>query len=138
MLLTWTEDPGDPLREVAADARRVLESATDAAGRPLEVVLVPAPSHLEMTAEEAAGIDRSLGTKPRGAGDPLAASYVNFYVADGAVVFPLLDPRHDDEVAELLAAEFPGRRVLGVPVREVLLGGGGIHCITQQVPAVAG
>ena len=53
------------------------------------------------------------------------------------VVFPLIDPRHDDEVRELLAGELPGRRAVGVPAREILLGGGGIHCITQQVPAIA-
>jgi agmatine deiminase len=52
------------------------------------------------------------------------------------VVHPRLDDRHDDEAAELLAAEFPDRQVVGVPGREILLGGGNIHCITQQVPAV--
>lgn len=136
VLLSWSEHPGEPLSEVAAEARRVLESAVDARGRSLEVVPVPAPTLAAMTPEEAAGIDRSLGAKPRSGGDPLAASYVNFYLANTAAVFPLIDPASDDLVAELLARELPGRRPVGVAAREILLGGGGIHCITQQVPAV--
>jgi agmatine deiminase len=64
----------------------------------------------------------------------MAASYVNFYPANGRVVFPLLDERTDDAAAEALRGCFPGREVLGVPAREILLGGGNIHCITQQVP----
>ena len=47
----------------------------------------------------------------------------------------LLDPAHDEEAGEILAATFPGREVVGVLSREILLGGGNIHCMTQQVPA---
>ena len=54
-----------------------------------------------------------------------------------AFVFPLLDSRHDDEAAEVLRACFPDREVVGLPAREILLGGGNIHCITQQVPALS-
>jgi agmatine deiminase len=134
VLLTWTHDKADPLWEVAHEARRTLESTQDAQGRSLEVVPVPAPSILPMTSEEAAGIDRSLNAKPRLGGEMLAASYINFYTGNSVVVFPLIDPRFDDAVADLLARQLPGRRVVGVAAREILLGGGGIHCITQQVP----
>ena len=136
VVLTWSDDPADPLRDVSHEARRVLEAAVDARGRPLEVVLLPAPSLSPMTAEEAAGVDRSLTARARTAGDPVATSYVNFFIGTSTVVFPLVDPRHDDEVADILALQLPGRRVEGVPAREILLGGGGIHCITQQVPAL--
>jgi agmatine deiminase len=50
---------------------------------------------------------------------------------------PLLDPRTDRAAMSRLKRVFPQRRVVGVPAREVLLGGGNIHCITQQVPAAA-
>ena len=75
------------------------------------------------------------GTKPRTAGERLAGSYVNFYIANGGIVMPLLDPRTDRAALARLKRVFPERRVVGVPAREVLLGGGNIHCITQQVPA---
>jgi len=52
------------------------------------------------------------------------------------VVYPLLDERHDEEAAGILSGCFGDREVVGVPAREILLGGGNIHCITQQVPAV--
>jgi agmatine deiminase len=79
-------------------------------------------------------VDAIEGTQPRRAGDRLAGSYVNFYLANERVVMPLLDERHDDEAARILAETFPEREVVGVPAREILLGGGNVHCITQQVP----
>ena len=96
---------------------------------------VPAPGPLTITAEEAAGVEPVAGTQPRRAGDRMAASYVNFYLANSRVVYPLLDPAHDAKAGAILAATFPDREVVGVPAREILLGGGNIHCITQQVPA---
>ena len=87
------------------------------------------------TAREAAGIDRREGSHPRRAGDRLPASYVNFYVGNRVVVMPLYDRRRDRAAARTLARLFPTRRIMGVETREILLGGGNIHCITQQVPA---
>lgn len=135
VLLTWTEDESDPQHEISLDARRRLEAAVDARGRSLEVVLLPSPGPLTTSAEEAAGVEPMPGTQPRRAGDRLAASYVNSYLANGRVVMPLLDARYDGEAARILAETFPEREVVGVPAREILLGGGNIHCITQQVPA---
>jgi agmatine deiminase len=134
VLLTHTDDRDDQLYEVCADARRRLESATDARGRSLEVISIHAPAAIAIEAEEAAGISVVAGTHPRRAGDRMAASYVNFYPANDRVVFPLLDPERDDQAAAVLRKCFPGRDVLGVGGREILLGGGNIHCITQQVP----
>lgn len=135
--LTWTDDRDDPQYERSLDARRRLEAVTDARGRSLEVHLVHQPGPIFMTAAEAAGLRIVAGSKPRRAGDRLPASYVNCFVANTRVVVPLLDERHDDHALEVLAGLFPGREVVGVGAREILLGGGNIHCITQQVPAPA-
>lgn len=134
VLLTWTDDEDDPQQAISRDARVRLEAATDARGRPFEVVLLPSPGPLQLSAEEAGGVDAGEGTQPRRAGDRLAASYVNFYLGNSRIVYPLLDPRHDEEAAAILRRVFPEREVVGVPAREILLGGGNIHCITQQVP----
>jgi agmatine deiminase len=136
VLLTWTEAPDDPQSAISREARAVLESATDARGRRLDVGLLPAPGPLSMRGEEAAGVDRSEYARPRSAGDVMAGSYVNFLITNSSVVHPRLDERCDDQASELLAVEFPDRRIEGVPGREILLGGGNVHCITQQVPAV--
>ena len=135
VLLTWPSEDSDPQREVAADALARLEAATDARGRRLEVVRIPSPGALFVSADEAAGVESVPGTQPRLAGTRLAASYVNFYLANTRVVFPLLDRRTDGAAAAVLRECFPGREVIGVKAREILLGGGCIHCITQQVPA---
>ncbi|HLH14921.1 MAG TPA: agmatine deiminase [Solirubrobacteraceae bacterium] len=136
VLLTWSEEESDPQHEISREALERLRGARDACGRELEVVRLPAPGPLRLTAVEAAGVDVVEGTRRRRAGERLAASYVNFYIATTRVVFPLLDERTDERAAEILGDCFPGREIVGVPAREILLGGGNIHCVTQQVPAV--
>jgi len=79
-------------------------------------------------------VQAAPGTLPRRAGDRMAASYANLYIANERVVYALLDERHDERAAQVLQETFPGREVLGVAAREILLGGGNVHCITQQVP----
>jgi agmatine deiminase len=134
VLLTYSSDEADPQHAISKDALERLRSARDARGRSLDVIRLPSPGPLCIADEEASGVRSAAGTKPRLAGDTLAASYVNFYPATSRIVFPLLDSRYDDQAAETLRACFPEREVLGVPAREILLGGGGIHCITQQLP----
>jgi agmatine deiminase len=137
IMLSWPEDENDPSRPAAEDAERRLAEARDARGRALEVVRLPVPGPLEITAEEAAGVTRREGTIPRLAGERMAGSYANFFIASGRIVYPLLDERTDEQAAEIIAGCFPGRELVGVPAREILLGGGNIHCITQQVPLAA-
>jgi agmatine deiminase len=133
-VLTWCDDPEDPQYDISRAAYEVLAKAKDARGRGLTIHKLPQPGPLYMTEAEAAGIECSSECKPRRAGERLAASYVNFYIANRHVVMPLLDPRTDRAAKATLAALFPRRKVVGVPSREILLGGGGIHCITQQQP----
>jgi len=132
--LHWTDDTRDPQHAVSRDALDRLESARDARGREIRVIKLPMPGPLELTAEEAAGVLVRDSSQKRSAGTRLAASYVNFYIANKGIVMPLLDPKTDRSAAEKLKRAFPGRKVVGVPAREILLGGGNIHCITQQVP----
>jgi agmatine deiminase len=138
VLLTWSEDESDPQQAISRDALARLEAATDARGRSFEVVRLPSPGPLRIEPEEAAGVELREGVLERRAGDRLAASYANFYLANSRVVMPLLDGRHDEQAAEILRGCFPDRELVGVPSREILLGGGNIHCITQQVPAAPG
>jgi agmatine deiminase len=135
VLVTVSEDAADPQHAITADALERLRGARDARGRELEVIELPAPAPSAISAAEAAGVRSVPGTKPRRAGDRLAASYVNFYLGTRTLVYPLLDPRLDQTAAEILGACFPDRELVGVPGREILLGGGNVHCITQQVPA---
>jgi len=132
--LTWTDDRSDPQYEISRDAWERLRRARDARGRALTVHKIHQPGPLYMTAEEAAGIDVRAGTHPRKAGDRLPASYINFYIANRHVVMPLYDKRRDAAAVRAIRRLFPTRKVIGIETREVLLGGGNIHCITQQIP----
>lgn len=132
--LHWCDDENDPQYAISVDAYERLREARDARGRKLQIHKIVQPGPLYMTETEAAGIDPIDGGRARTAGDRLAASYVNFYIANGCVVMPLLDPATDRRAASQLRRIFPRRTVVGVPAREILLGGGNIHCITQQVP----
>ncbi len=134
VLLTYCDDPGDPHHEVSRDAERRLHEARDAQGRRIEVIRIPMPTPMFYTAEEAAGIDQSENAMNRAAGERMAASYVNFYVAIGAIIAPSFGVPTDKAAREILETTFPDRDVVMVPGREILLGGGNIHCITQQQP----
>src|SRR5690606_16076757 len=128
-------DPSDPQHAVSRDAYERLSRERDARGRQIEVVRLHIPAPVLITEEESAGVDRVHGTLPRNAGDRMAASYVNFYFCNGGIVLPLFGDPQDKAARATLARLLPGRRIIGVPAREILLGGGNIHCITQQVPA---
>ena len=132
--LTWTDDKSDPQYEISRDAYARLGAATDAHGRKLEIHKVHQPGPIYITQEESEGVDVVKGTLPRRSGDRLAGSYLNFYIADGGVIIPIFDDLHDSAAIETLQKLFPNRQVVGVPAREILLGGGNIHCITQQQP----
>jgi agmatine deiminase len=64
----------------------------------------------------------------------LAASYANWYVANGVVLVPIYGDDHDDRALEIIGPLFPERVVIGVPARALITGGGAWHCVTQQQP----
>jgi len=70
------------------------------------------------------------------AGERVAVGYLNFYVCNGAVIVPVTGIDFDDEALAIISGAFPGRSVVPVPGATIAYGGGGPHCITQQVPAV--
>jgi agmatine deiminase len=133
--LTWTDDRNDPQYPISKDALDRLSRASDAKGRGFEVLKIHQPNPVLIKSEEAEGVDAVAGTLPRNAGDRMAASYVNFYLCNGGLILPTFDDPHDMHALEALQKALPDRKVVGVPAREILLGGGNIHCITQQQPA---
>ena len=112
------EAASDPERvEYLGELRAAVESMTDARGRSLEIIEIP----------EA---EWSIATNDR-----FCLSYVNFYIANGAVIAPAYGAHTDDVARERLQSCFPDRDIVMVPIAAIAEGGGGIHCITQQQPA---
>jgi agmatine deiminase len=137
VVLSWTDDQSDPQYPISAAALSRLNTAVDARGRKLIVHKLHQPTPVVISAEEAAGVDQVEGTLPRNEGDRLAASYVNFYIGNGVIVIPAFDDPMDASAQQSLAKLFPSRNIIAVPGREILLGGGNVHCITQQQPLAA-
>lgn len=135
VLLAWTDDQNDPQYAFSMAALKVLETSVDAKARALKVHKLPLPAVMHATAEERATVADGSAVA-RITDDRLAGSYINFYLCNGGVIVPKFDDPNDDVAARILAERFPDRRVVQVPGREILLGGGNIHCITQQQPAV--
>ena len=86
--------------------------------------------------EGADTIDAVEGTIPRENGEVSIASYMNFLIVNGAVILPQYGDENDAVAIEQVQKMFPDREVVGVQTKEVAFGGGNIHCITQQQPAV--
>ncbi len=117
VVLTWCDDPTIRSTPISLDARAgSRRPPTPGAGRS-RCTSLPQPGPLLMTDEEAAGVDPVAGRSAPPGGDRLAGSYVNFYIANGRVVVPLLDERRDDDAARDVAGCSPGREVVGVPAR---------------------
>ena len=116
VLASHTSDTTDPNHRTLEDNLARLESATDARGRSLEVVRMVQPKPI------------SVG------GIPVTPSYVNLYFANGAVVFPNYGIREDGIARDILVSLFPEREIVGVRCEHIGIGGGDVHCITQQLP----
>jgi agmatine deiminase len=132
--LAWTDDKNDPQYELSLSAYEILSGETDAAGRKLNVHKIYLPSPQYMTKEEADGLEIVKGTKTRKAGDRLAASYINHYICNGAVICPSFGDINDYRAKAAIKELYPQREIIQIYSREILLGGGNIHCITQQAP----
>lgn len=119
VLLETVADPVDPRFAIMAENKQVLETERDARGRKFEIVPI-------------AEAPRSVVPKDSHA---FCRSYVNFYIANGAIIVPAYGTKEDAEVAATLTAAYPGREIVPVVLNDLFRGGGGIHCITQQEPA---
>lgn len=135
IILAWTDDKTDPQYEISKKALEYLESVTDAKGRKLKIHKLLVPQPILITKEESEGVDAVDGTLPREEGDRMAASYVNYYTGNGFIALPIFNDPNDELAIKLLKELYPDRVIEPIYAREILLGGGNIHCITQQVPA---
>ena len=135
VVLAWTDDEKDPQWELSNASLKVLESECDAKGRKFKVHKLPIPENpVCITEEELSGFVFEDGEDMREKGERLAASYVNFYISNGGIILPQFGDKNDSVAASILQELFQDRKVYKIPARPIIVGGGNIHCITQQIP----
>ena len=116
-MLAYEEDPADDNHRRSADNMRRLQLAGGQDASP-RIVTIPFPRAVEME------------------GQRLPASYANFYIANGVVLVPTFNDRHDRIALNILADLMPGHTVVGIHSVDLVWGLGTLHCLTQQQPRV--
>lgn len=138
VVLAWTDNENDPQYPLSKTCLDVLTSETDAKGRPFTIHKLPIPDHpVCVEASDMEGYEFEDGEDTREIGERLAASYVNFYICNHAILLPQFggeNAQSDERAAEILGKLFPEREIARIPARDIIVGGGNIHCITQQIP----
>ena len=137
-VLAWTDDKDDPQYEMSLADLKVLEEVRDAKGRKIEITKIAIPkTPVTITEEEMRSLMPDEGEDEREVGERLAASYVNFYIGNSCVLVPSFGGENeetDKEAERKISKLFPDRPVVMIPARKIIVGGGNIHCITQQIP----
>ncbi|MEM7021638.1 MAG: agmatine deiminase family protein, partial [Pseudomonadota bacterium] len=117
VLALTASDDDDPNLPILEDNLARLRGARDAAGRELEVIESAAPA--ARTTED---------------GRRFPASYINFYLANGAAIVPMFDDPMDSTAFAAIEAAFPDRQIVEIDASLLIEGGGGIHCVTHEQP----
>ena len=134
VVLGWTDDQNDPQYAYSKSCLDILEKERDAKGRKIIVHKLPMPNPIYVTKEDCDGLDPDGFEPTHVPGDRLAASYVNFYIANGAIIMPKFNDPHDEAAINILQSLFKDKEIIAIEARDILIGGGNIHCITQQIP----
>ncbi len=120
VLVSEISDPDDFDRATLEDNRAHIEAAVSAKGEKLTVTSVPLPQNRQTDLD----------------GKPLASNYLDYYVANGAVIVPAFGDAKDDVAASIIGSVFPDRKVIQVPTPVLARGGGAIRRLTQPEPAL--
>lgn len=118
VMLQVTSDPEDPNYLTQHDNLARLRAARDADGQQLEVIEIPQPARREQD------------------GRRLTLSYINFVFANGGLIMPSFDDAADDQAFRIFQNLYPDRKIIQLLADDLVVGGGGMHCVTQQEPAV--
>lgn len=110
-------DPAHPNHAPLQENLRRLRALRTRAGAPFDIVELPLPETFRL------------------AGRDLPPSYANFLIVNDAILVPVYAQSGDDRALGILREIFPGRRIVGIDCRVLLIEGGALHCLSQQQPA---
>lgn len=135
IVLSWTEDQSDPQYQISKNALEILSSVTDAKGRKLIIHKLDLPQNkVELSKDQAYGVDPINGMLPRVEGQRLTATYVNYITLNKVIIVPEFGDFNDKIAQKQLASYYPDRKVIGFAANEILTGGGGLHTIVLTMP----
>jgi len=112
------ENQNDENYRVLKENFEILKTAKDQDGNKINVIPIPMPMRIAIPERR------------------LAASYANFYIGNSVVLLPIFNDKNDEKVISIFEKLFPDRDIVGINCEALVYGYGGIHCITQQQPAV--
>ncbi|OGE79241.1 MAG: hypothetical protein A2751_04595 [Candidatus Doudnabacteria bacterium RIFCSPHIGHO2_01_FULL_46_14] len=118
IVCAYEDDPSDENYQILQKNYETLKTATDGQWRPFEIIKLPMP-HLKYRDGQKAPV-----------------SYANFYIANKVVLAGIFNDPHDAEALEILKGLFPERQVIAIDSTDIVYGGGGVHCMTRQQPAI--
>lgn len=140
VVLAWTDNENDPQYELSKECLEYLEGQTDAKGRKIKVHKLPIPDvPVTVTEDDLKNLVFEEGEDQREVGERLAASYVNFYFSNNAILLPQFggeNEESDRRAVRIMESIAGKRKVVPIYARDILTGGGNIHCITQQIPKI--
>jgi len=122
ILCAYEENENEENYDILKKNYEDLEKALDQNGKPFKLIKLQIP-HLEY--------DQN---KPFEAGNKAPASYTNFYIANKIVLAPIYSDPNDKNALKIIQSCFPNRKIMGIDCRDLIYGGGSIHCMTQQQP----
>ena len=127
VVLAWT-DEGEQ-GEICCENYEILVA------NGLKVIKLPMPEKPVTISEfDLDGFVFERGEDTREVGEKLAASYVNFYICNVGVLVPQFGDKNDEKAIQILKTAFPSKKIMPIPARDLIVGGGNIHCLTQQIP----
>lgn len=118
VMYVYEDDKSDGNYKILKENLEILKKSTDQDGKRLKLIKLPMP---KMNDED---------------GHRLPVSYANFYIGNKAVLAPIFKHKNDKAALKIMRKAFPGRKIIGLDCRDLVCGGGTIHCVTQQQPQV--
>ena len=135
ILLAWPKTSDKKQYASSSKAYKILSNITNTQGQPYNIIKVPLPSKLYITKEEAKAIkEDKFNAKPRLYNEEMQGSYINFYQGKDYIILPQFGVKEDDIVLKLFQNIAKNKKIIPIYTRNILIGGGNIHCITMQIP----
>jgi len=136
VIIPWTDDIDDPQAQISMNIHNLLSNETDAKNRTFKIHKINQPKIQRITHAECQQYSYGHKTIKREPNNRLPASYINLYQNERAIFLPVFGDENDESAIALINNIVPDKEIIPFHSRDLLLGGGNIHCITQQIPEI--